>query len=303
MAIASTPRNTHTVFSTLSTASAHLERSALLGDDLAVAIWRRDVDEEVTVYDKPGHHTLSCYLDGGFRTERREAPGLSGAPKLLCTLPDMHESRWQVRDQLRFLHVYFLPEHFSRRAVVELDREPRELTLPDRTYFEQERVFALCQALVAMSWDRADGLLRANQTTHELLSQLLRSCAGVRRDLKLKGGLAPAVRRRVLEYIDSNLAQPLTVGRLAQVGCLSEYHMARMFRISCGMPPHAWVAERRLDRARQLLRETDEPMKDIVEACGFADLSHLSHRFRAAMGMSPSCFRRIYRRSSPSSPC
>ena len=44
-----------------------------------------------------------------------------GAPERLCTLPDWHESNWTVRGPLRFLHLYFLPEHFTRRAVVELD--------------------------------------------------------------------------------------------------------------------------------------------------------------------------------------
>lgn len=284
---------THAVFNTLRGTNAELERFAWLGDELAVAIWRRQTDEEETSYIRPGHHTLSCYLGGGYRTERNELPGVYGGPGRLCTLPDTHESRWVVRDQLRFLHVYFLPAHFTRRAVVELDREPRELTLADRTYFEHAQIGQLCAALERMSWTGPDALLRVNETTHDLLSRLLQSQAALRRDPTMKGGLAPAVRRRLAEYIDAHLEQALTLGMLADIACMSEYHLAHMFRISFGMPPYAWIAARRIDRARQLIRSPELQLQQVADACGYADLSHFSHRFRAAVGVSPGKYRQV----------
>jgi AraC family transcriptional regulator len=283
----------HAVFNTLSGTNATLERFAWLGDNLALAVWHRQTDETETSYIQPGHHTLSYYLSGGYRTEREELPGQFGSPRRLCTLPDQHESRWWVRDSLRFLHVYFLPEHFTRRAVVELDREPRELTLADRTYFEQAQIAQLCDRLIRMSWHGADALLRANETTHEVLSYLLQSQAATRRDPRLKGGLAPAVRRQLADYIEAHLEQAITLGMLAQLACLSEYHLARMFRISFGMAPYAWIAGRRLDRARRLLKTTDLPLQHVADACGYADLSHFSHRFRSGAGVAPSRYRQV----------
>jgi len=282
------------VFNTLRGTNAELERFAWLGDDLAIAIWQRETDEEETSYIRPGHHTLSYYLGGGYRTQRNEAPGLFGGPGRLCTLPDQHESRWVVRDQLRFLHVYFLPQHFTRRAVLELDREPRELTLADRTYFEHAHIAQLCDTLEKDAWNGPDALLRTNETVHALLSHLLRSQA-VRNNEKIKGGLAPAMRRRLAEYIDGHLDQSVTLGMLAEIACLSEYHLARMFRVSFGMPPHAWIAARRLDRARQLLKTTALPLQQVADACGYADLSHFSHRFRAGVGVAPSRYRQAVR--------
>jgi AraC family transcriptional regulator len=270
---------------------ATLERFVWLGDGMAAAIWQRETDEALTVYDRPGHHTLSCYLDGGYRTERSSAPRQYGAPLRLCTLPDDHASEWVVRDHLRLLHVYFMPAHFTRRAVVELDREPREITLADRTYFEDPALLHLCQALVATPWEGADHLLRANEITHDTLSALLHSQGVPRRELRLKGGLAPLMRRRLAEYIDANLAQPITLGTLAHVACLSEFHLTRMFRVSFGMPPSAWIARRRLDHARTLLKTTALPMQQIADLCGYADLSHFAHRFRAAIGASPRRYR------------
>jgi AraC family transcriptional regulator len=137
--------------------------------------------------------------------------------------------------------------------------------------------------------------LRANEATHAALSRLLLSQSSPRRDLRLTGGLAPAVRRRLVDYIDSHLAQALTLGTLARIACLSEYHLARMFRVSFGMPPHAWIAARRLDRARQLLTSGALPLQQVADACGYADLSHFSHRFRGDAGVSPSRYRQIVR--------
>ncbi|NRR31110.1 helix-turn-helix transcriptional regulator [Oxalobacteraceae bacterium] len=283
----------HAVFNTMSSTEAKLERFAWLGDDLAVAIWQRDTKEAETSYMQPGHHTLSYYMGGGYRTERNEIPGLYGAPRRFCTLPDWHESRWTVRGPLRFLHVYFLPEHFTRRAVIELDREPRELTLADRTYFESPAMGQLCEQLVAMPWDGPDAQLRANEITHETLSELLQSQTMPRAQERMRGGLAPAVRRRMADYIEAHLDQGMTLGMLAQLANMSEYHFARMFRISFGMPPSAWIAARRIEHARVLLKTTAQPLQQVADACGYADLSHFSHRFRDATGAAPSHYRNI----------
>jgi AraC family transcriptional regulator len=283
----------HAVFDTMCGTDARLERFAWLGDGMAAAVWRRDTDEQLTVYDRPGHHTLSCYLGGGYRTERNSSPGQYGAPQRLCTLPEYHQSEWVVRDHLRLLHVYFMPAHFTRRAVVELDREPREITLADRTYFENPRLLQLCLSLVDKPWEGADNLLRANELTHDTLSELLRSQGVARRELRLKGGLSPLVRRRLADYIEANLAHTITLGMLAQLACLSEYHLARMFRVSFGMPPSAWIAGRRIERACTLLKTGALPLQHVADLCGYADLSHLAHRFRAAMGVSPRRYRQV----------
>lgn len=285
------PFGLQSVCRTLSEANATLERFAWLGDQLAIAEWTRVTEESETVYVKPGHHTLSCYLDGGYRTERQKVPRY-GAPSLLCALPGDHESRWWVRGEMHFVHLYFLPEHFTQRAIRELDREPRELTLADRTYFEDARVAALCRSLALERWDDADGRLRANETAHDMLSLLLRGQTVTRTDTPFRGGLAPAVRRRVRDYIDTYLTQPLTLGELAGVAALSEYHFSRMFRLSFGRAPHAWIAEQRLARARGLLRTTSLPLAQIAAACGYANAAHFSHRFSDAHGAAPSAYRR-----------
>ncbi|GAB2873840.1 AraC family transcriptional regulator [Paraburkholderia jirisanensis] len=288
----------HSICNTLAHTDATLERFAWLGDQLAAAIWTRNAEEAETAYDQPGHHTLSCYLNGGYRTERAKLPGVFGGPARLCTLPDDHQSRWWVRGPMHFIHLYFLPAHFTQRAIRELDREPRELTLADRTYFEDARLANLCLSLANDAWSDADGRLRANETAHEALTQLLRVQGVNRAGVALKGGLSSATRRRLRDYIDAHLTQALTLGDLAQVANLSEYHLSRMFRLSFGKPPHAWIAQQRVERARALLRHTGLPLAEVAAQCGYANPSHFSHRFREAVGAAPIVYREALRGAS-----
>lgn len=117
------------------------------------------------------------------------------------------------------------------------------------------------------------------------------SQVGLRRGLRLKGGLAPSLRRQLVDYIEAHLEQPITLGELALRSNLSEYHFARMFRTSFGLPPHQYLLARRLHRACQLLRLGDLPLGQVALLCGFASASHFSNRFRQAMGASPGEYR------------
>jgi AraC family transcriptional regulator len=88
----------------------------------------------------------------------------------------------------------------------------------------------------------------------------------------------------LVEFIDSQLAEPISLGQLAGLCALSEYHFARMFRVSFGLPPHQYVLARRMSRARELLRCTALPLGEIALACGFASASHFTNRFRQVLG-------------------
>ncbi|TCP12488.1 AraC family transcriptional regulator [Crenobacter luteus] len=279
------------VFDTLTRSHADLERRAPLGDGLVAALWQRNRLED-TVYRRPGHHTLSLYLEGGFGIVRRGLAEQRGAPDKLCILPAEHESYWQINGRIRFLHLYFTPEQFGALAVTMLDREPRELALNDRTYMDDARLAALCRRLAALDWRDADGRLTGNALGHEALAHLMLTQTGRRRPLVVKGGLAPAQRRRVRELVEARLDSALTVAELAAELALSEYHFARMFRASFGLPPHAWIMRRRLERAREALARPDAPLADVAAACGYASASHLANRFRAALGVTPGDYRR-----------
>ncbi len=281
------------LFHRLRNARVGLDRAATLGEGLAAAQWSRDqrVGSGLIDYDMPGHHTLSLYLRGGetcFRLGHRDLRG--GAGKF-CVLPDRHRSRWSMNEDVRFLHLYIAPRRLAREAVMRLDREPRELELRDRTYIRDPFLEQACRALLAADWGVPAGRLAASGAAEAVLHHLLARDTGRSGEAAGSGGLAPAVRRRVRDYIDAHLDEALTLDELAGVAALSTYHFARMFRVSFGEPPHAWVLGRRLAHARALLARSRDDLAGVASRCGFGNASHLSRAFLRATGLTPGRYR------------
>jgi AraC family transcriptional regulator len=83
----------------------------------------------------------------------------------------------------------------------------------------------------------------------------------------------------------------LTLTELAGVACLSPYHFSRSFKQTTGVGLHHYVMQRRLERAKTLMRRTNEPLALIALEAGFADQSHLNSAFRREIGVTPGQFR------------
>ena len=107
-----------------------------------------------------------------------------------------------------------------------------------------------------------------------------------------RGGLAPWAERRCREYLRDHLADDVTLAELAAVARLSPFHLARMFKISTGLPPHAYQRRLRCERAQALLRETDLPVTEIALAVGYATPQAFARMFLAETGATPSAWRR-----------
>ncbi|HEF4758687.1 TPA: helix-turn-helix transcriptional regulator [Pseudomonas putida] len=274
--------------------NARLEHSAELGDGLSAALWSNHHDAQD--YEAPSHHTLSCYIAGGTGTFRRDQPGTKGGPNKLCILPADHQSGWVINGDIRLAHLYFSPEQFALGCVTLLDREPRELQLREQTFLEDPQQALRFRQLIALNWDEPGERLLTSSLAHEMLGHALLSQVSTRPDLRLKGGLAAHQRRLLVEYIDAHLADAISLGQLAALCALSEYHFARMFRESFGLPPHQYVLARRLNRARDLLRSTSQPLGEIALACGFASASHFTNRFRQTLGGTPGEYRQAFLR-------
>ena len=108
-----------------------------------------------------------------------------------------------------------------------------------------------------------------------------------------RGGLSPAVTRRVCDYIEGHLDEKMRLDGLATLAGLSTDHFARAFHQSVGVPPHTYLLRRRLEQVEQMLRETHAPLSEIALATGFSDQSHLARHFRRWAGMSPRQVRRM----------
>ncbi|KQV50725.1 hypothetical protein ASC95_15355 [Pelomonas sp. Root1217] len=282
------------VFDVLGRSSARRERELALPDSLRLVQWCNDGGR--MDYQRPGHHTLSVYLQGGHDTHLIETPGETGSPGCHCILPAEHESRWNVAGPLRFVHLYLSEGAWADRIVRLLDAEPRAITLEQRIFGEDATLAAWAQGVAMCDWQDPVERLRIDVLSQAALDHLVLRAAQPRlreRAERSLGGLSGAARRRVLDFVDAHLdSAELSLPRLAAQAHLSEFHFARMFRTSMGCTVHAWVAARRLDRARTLLCDTTLPLADVAAACGYAGSSHLSRHVKAGLGATPGQYRR-----------
>jgi len=109
--------------------------------------------------------------------------------------------------------------------------------------------------------------------------------------LEPSNGLSRERLKRVRDYIEAHLDNRLTLTDLARVACLSPYHFSRSFKQSIGIGPQRYVIQRRLERAKAMIRRTNQPLAEIAQQVGFADQSHLTSIFRRETGVTPGRYR------------
>jgi AraC-like DNA-binding protein len=102
---------------------------------------------------------------------------------------------------------------------------------------------------------------------------------------------------RTRDTMDRAFAQPLDVAALARNAHLSTAHFSRQFRATFGEPPHRYLQRRRVERAMELLRETECPVTEICFNVGFGSLGTFSRTFSAIVGEPPSAYRARFRDS------
>jgi AraC family transcriptional regulator len=104
------------------------------------------------------------------------------------------------------------------------------------------------------------------------------------------GGLPRCHLKRVLDYIDDNLAADVSLAQLASFTGMSAHYFAELFRQSTGYPPHRYVLIRKIERAKHSLRDARRSVLEVALDAGFQNPSHFARVFRRFVGISPSQF-------------
>ena len=108
--------------------------------------------------------------------------------------------------------------------------------------------------------------------------------------------------RAARDHIDRSYADPLTLEQLAAVASLSRFHFQRLFKATYGRTPAAYLCERRIERAQDLLRATNLTVTEVCHAVGFSSLGSFSSRFREIVGETPTDFQARYADGAPRIP-
>ncbi len=99
---------------------------------------------------------------------------------------------------------------------------------------------------------------------------------------------------KTLEYLNGHLKERLTVRTLAENVFLSESRFLHLFREHVGSSFSEYLMERRLDLAQNLLAQTDSPIGQVAEMCGFRTQSYFGAQFRKRFSLSPFTFRQRF---------
>jgi transcriptional regulator GlxA family with amidase domain len=107
--------------------------------------------------------------------------------------------------------------------------------------------------------------------------------------------VATATTAPTREWALARLREPLELAGLARHGQMSVRTFTRRFRAEVGMSPRQWITQQRVDYARGLLESSDLPVESIARESGFGSATALRQHFHAAVGVSPTAYRRTFR--------
>jgi AraC family transcriptional regulator len=97
--------------------------------------------------------------------------------------------------------------------------------------------------------------------------------------------------RQAIDYINDNVDQDIKLANIAEVVGMSQYYFCHLFKQSMGIAPYQYVIQQRVERAKQLLQQTEVTISDIALECGFANQSHFTKHFRKFTGITPKAYR------------
>ncbi len=136
-------------------------------------------------------------------------------------------------------------------------------------------------------------VLEAQAVTHEFAGKLAdifinASCSS--RDNRF--GIPPFRLARVVERIRQNLDKPLEVSELSGLAEMSQSHFSKLFKHSTDLTPHQFILRERINRSKELLRQTKAKIVDIALEVGFQSQAHFTTVFGSLVGMTPRQFQR-----------
>jgi AraC family transcriptional regulator len=213
------------------------------------------------------------------------APGQA----VFCPRKEWHNIKWGER-------ISVLSIRISDSALMEAARErlrDRSLEIVPSHVVTDER---LTHLLFALDAERARGYsagkLFVDSIEAALANILLTSFnTFAPRSIPRKGGMAPHVLRRVVEFMHANMDKQIGLKDLADCAGLSLSHFSFQFRASTNLSPHQYMLRLRIERSKELLTDSRLSVLDVGLEVGFRNQRHFATVFRNSVGVPPSVYR------------
>ena len=182
-----------------------------------------------------------------------------------------------------------VPASLVRLAAEEMGLDPDRAAITPRCHVRDAQIEHIAWALAAEHRASSpNGLVYRESLGMALAVHLLaqhRAPAG-------PPGLSRTQLAHVTEYIETHLAEDVSLVRLARVSGVSASHLRALFKRAVGVPVHAYVIQRRVARARALLLRGDVPASQVALDAGFSHQSHMARCMRRVLGVTPASIAR-----------
>jgi len=216
-------------------------------------------------------------------------------PRRFCITPNGVNAQWEHNGHPEILQIY-LRRSICESAVqemygCELSKAP---LLPRFAILDP----LLEQLAIAISTALKDGTaedgIYVDTLAHMIAVHLARQHSmRSRATFNPAGNVIPGSKmKRLIEFVEQNLDRDLSLEVMAQEIGISAFYLPRAFKAAIGQSPHKYVLSRRIERARDLLRNTELPIVEVALSSGFSSQSHLSNWFVRTVGVSPAAYRR-----------
>ena len=244
-------------------------------------------------------HLIILHLDGYVKVDRWV--GVSRESRMIppggtFMVPGGMDFRVRLNDPLSTVHFYLRHTVLAEVSRELLKGDPERLELLPRIGDADPLIERLILSL-------RDELLAPSPFTETYVDYVARLIAarlirnhssepaGIRLDMAAPSDVQRKI-ARVTEFVQSNLHRSLQLNDVAKVLDLSVVQLAGLFRKGLGQPPHRFILNLRVARARQLLATSDLPIAEIALACGFSHQEHMTRIFRREIGLTPAVYRR-----------
>jgi AraC family transcriptional regulator len=220
--------------------------------------------------------------------------------KTIDLWPPCHELNWRwwpINDNdppIKIASVQLSVEHIQKTAIEALDTDSARIEMPNKQNVQDPFIE---QILLATK----DELERGNpcgrlygETAAQMLALHLLSkhCTINPRIADYRHGLSKSTLRCVVDYIETNLNQEISLESLSSLADLSSYHFLRLFKQSTGETPLQFIIRCRMEKAKELLAQTDLSVLEIALEVGYESPNHFIHLFKRFTSVTPSHYRK-----------
>jgi AraC family transcriptional regulator len=260
------------------------------------APWRRTlraVSHYCIAYCTNRAADVTRVIDAEHRTDRAEL-----RTRQFGVVPADKESSWKLAGSPDIQLIYLRRAMVDRVAQEHFEFDTTQVDLLPKLGFSDGLLEQLAIALLATARNDAtnpsDGIY-ADHLVRMITMHLLRYHSSRAPSGASDGVAAHMAHSRMLhvrDFIESALGEDLALERLAAEAGIAVHAFAVAFTKAFGTPPYRYVVQRRIERAKSLLRQTDLPIAHIAYDTGFASQSHLATAFKRNVGQTPGEYRR-----------